>query len=83
MGVYDDLRRFPAGDDPSLEVDDLRADISQLEDEIQGLEHDLALVAEIHRTLGLSVWGMSVEVTEPSAEVTEDQAAVLDRLALL
>lgn len=69
--------------DDSHELDDLRADISQLEDRLLGLEHDLELIAEVHRALDLTAWGQTAYVGVERARVTEDQAAVLDRLSML
>ena len=69
------------------DLDDARADIAQLEDQLLGLEHDLTLVAEILRGFGITVWGQNATVDAEAAgcglEVTEDQAAVLDRLSML
>lgn len=73
---------FHETDDEGL-IDDLRADLSEREDEILGLEHDLEQIAEVHRALGLTIWGQHVTVEVNEVQVTEDHAAVLERLALL
>lgn len=88
MPFHDDVRLLPAGDDLSFEIDDLRADIAQLEDELQAAEHDLEQVAEVLRALGTSLWGrgihFDIDVVEVTGlELTENQAAVIERLLLL
>jgi hypothetical protein len=79
-------RMEPFDIDGPDEIDDLRADNADLQDALLGLEHDLDRVAEVIRAFGITVWGGVATASGESdngVELTEDQAAVLDRLSML
>lgn len=63
-----------------FEVDDLRADIAELEDQVLGLEHDLDEVAKILRRLTPWFDTLGTMYLQDELDVTEDEQAVLERL---